>query len=217
MTIMEAPAWTLASAIEGLPITIVPTRSGSLTNLAWSRTTAISAAVALAGPARAAMPNAHAKGNLRIAAPQRRKRNTITHSRTLRLGQPTSGAEWAGLAWTSPHNGKRIAKACARRASPEKRVDQLGTETRREFAVGDAIGGRHRILGHVISAEQNIEDRERRGEVLLAALLGCGVMPAVEDRARKHVAEWAQRPIEIGMYEGGVRDRKRAQEHQHVR
>src|ERR1700681_105838 len=102
-----------------------------------------------------------------------------------------------------------------RRSLPE-RIDHLLAEARRKASIRDAVFGRKLVLRHVEGAEQDIEDRKRRCIVLLAALLRGGVVPAVENRARQHVAEGSERPFEIGMHEGRMRDDEWPEKDQHV-
>src|SRR5262245_46318171 len=85
-----------------------------------------------------------------------------------------------------------------------------------KILVGHAIGGRQSVLGQVERAEDQIEDRERRREVLLATLIGRSVVPAMKDGAGNHIAQWPQRPVEIGVDERRVRDRERPEDQQRI-
>src|SRR4051812_22534903 len=199
------PDCTLASAISGLPTTIVATRSGNFSSLARSRTTLISAAA----PGTTASPTIE---NASKARPKPRyARYIIRLSRTLRLG--TTGqytaAERAGTLATSPETGEQTRKLCrpadahSRRSSLLERIHHLSAEPSRKRLVGDAIPIRHLRLGHVVGPEDQIEHGERGGEILVATALSRRVVPAMEDRPRNDVAEWTESPVEVGVHEGG--------------
>src|SRR6185369_8878755 len=41
-------------------------------------------------------------------------------------------------------------------------------------------------------------------------------MPAMEDRASDHIAQWSERPVEIGVDERRMRDREWPEDHQRI-
>ena len=88
-----------------------------------------------------------------------------------------------------PLLGRRDAasSACARRAP--KRVRYLPPEAEWDIAVGDAEARRLAIAWHVEGAERQVDEREHAGEVAVQAVLLRGVVPAVEERTREHVAQ----------------------------
>src|SRR5581483_2216801 len=103
---------------------------------------------------------------------------------------------------TSLQNGKRIAKprdgddcgavdgrssARLQVVSLRERMHELGLEARGELPIVDAIVVRKLAGRHMERAKNEIEYRERRGKVLLAAAACGGVMPAVEDRTGNDV------------------------------
>src|SRR6266849_5515354 len=92
------------------------------------------------------------------------------------------------------------ARAASR--SMLERIKHLPTEGRRKSRIGDAIGVGELVPRHMEGTEQKVEHRKGRGEILLPSPFGHGVVPAVEDGACEHVFEWAECPIQIGMYEG---------------
>src|SRR5260370_25176821 len=94
-----------------------------------------------------------------------------------------------------------------------KRIKKLRSEPFGEGRGGDTVMVWQRVCRHVISAEHQIENRERGGEVLRSAPLGSGMVPAMEDRTGDDVPEQAQRPVEIGVHECRMRDGDRTQYH----
>src|ERR1700728_5370775 len=87
------------------------------------------------------------------------------------------------------------------RLSLSERMHQLAGKAYRGFALADPV-----IVGqfagrHVKRPEDHVQDRERRGEVLLAAAVGRRVVPAMEHGTRDHVFERAECPVEIGVNE----------------
>src|SRR5262245_2598601 len=104
----------------------------------------------------------------------------------------------------------------ATRASLLERMNHLGAEVARKGLVGHAIASRQCLLRQVERAEDEIEDRERRREVLLATLIGRGVVPAMEYRTGNHIAQRTQRPVEIGMDERRMRNGERPEDHQRI-
>ena len=89
-------------------------------------------------------------------------------------------------------------------------------EARREFLIVDAVAVGQVAGRHVERAKDEIENRERGGEILLAAAIGGGVVPAVEDRRRNHVFERAERPVEVGMHESRMGDGDRSEYDENV-
>src|SRR5215475_12510170 len=95
-----------------------------------------------------------------------------------------------------------------------ERMNHLGAEIARKGLIGHPIGSRQRLFRQVERAEDEIEERERRREVLLATLIGRGVVPAMEYRTGNHIAQRPQRPVEIGMDERRMRNGERPEDHQ---
>src|SRR5580704_7219427 len=96
-----------------------------------------------------------------------------------------------------------------------ERMHELGAEGLRERFVVDAVLIGELAGRHIERAEHDIEDRKGRGKVLLAAAFRRRVVPAMEDRARDHVLERTESPIEVGVDERrrGGRERPQYQEH----
>ncbi len=82
--------------------------------------------------------------------------------------------------------------------------------------IRNAVIIRQFALRHVEGAENQVEHRKRRGEILLAAAVCRGVVPAVKDRSGDDVFERTELPVEIGVDEGGMGDGQRSQHHEHV-
>src|SRR5690349_9760233 len=95
-------------------------------------------------------------------------------------------------------------------------MDHLGPEVAGKAPIVYAVGGGQRLLRQVERPEDKVEHREGRREVLLATLIGRGVMPAMKDRASDHVAQWPERPVEIGVDERRMRDREWPEDHQRI-
>src|SRR5690242_17149272 len=111
---------------------------------------------------------------------------------------------------------KYAGVVAANSRSASKWIHHLGAEALGEASVVDAIGVRQRLLRHVERTEQKIPDRERAGEVLSAAAIRRGVVPAMKHRPGDHVFEWAKRPVQIGMHEGRRRGREWSNPQHHV-
>src|SRR5579862_3227745 len=102
------------------------------------------------------------------------------------------------------------------RASMRERMHELSAETFRERPVVDTV-----VIGklagrHIEGAEHDVEDREGRGKILLAAPFGGRVVPAMEDRTRDHVFERAEAPIEIGVDECRMGDCERPEDNEYI-
>src|SRR5215471_5582822 len=84
--IIKPPACRVTSAINGLPTTIVATRSGKRATLAWSRKTVTTSAAAVGHAVRAARNNAAADHGACMAQDGRRhqQRSNSTVIGTLR-------------------------------------------------------------------------------------------------------------------------------------
>src|SRR5882724_5350200 len=95
-----------------------------------------------------------------------------------------------------------------------ERMDHLGTEIAGKGLIRHAIGTRQRLLRQVECSEYEVEHREGRCKVLLAALIGRCVMPAMKDRASDQIAQRPERPVEIGVDERRMRDREWPEDHQ---
>src|SRR3982751_4776376 len=101
-------------------------------------------------------------------------------------------------------NGKRIGDA----PMPWlfERIEQLRAEAGGKIALADAIGLRQLIRRHVEGAEDQVEKRKSRGKILLPSPFRHGVMPAVKNRTSDDVLKGPERPIQIGVHEGGMGD-----------
>ena len=95
-------------------------------------------------------------------------------------------------------------------------IEHLRGKAWRKGPVGNAIGAGQGRSRQVKGAEDQVEHREGCGEILLAAALGGGVMPAMEDRRRDHVFERTERPVEIGVHKSRMRNGDRPQHDEHV-
>src|SRR5580692_3147259 len=98
--------------------------------------------------------------------------------------------------------GKDKIRPRVPRLSLGERMHQLAGKAYREFALADPVIVGQLTGRHVKRPEDHVQDRERRGEVLLAAAVGGRVVPAMEHGTRDHVFERAERPVEIGVNEG---------------
>src|ERR1700692_4307127 len=91
--------------------------------------------------------------------------------------------------------------------SVRERMHQLGAEALRERPVVDAVLVGKLAGRHVEGAEYDVEDREGRGKVFLAAAVRRRVVPAVKDRTCDDVFERTERPIEVSVDECRMGDR----------
>src|ERR1700732_2882646 len=134
---VSPPGWIGTSAIRGLPIT------------------------ALAGRARRRAPDA-AIDTLRYATRNttaKRLHSTAPLERKLMKETQTGRPLW------------KRGLSCRRRRLRHlglvlERIGELGAEARRKFLVGDAVAVRRCAFRHVERAEDEIENREGRGEIL---------------------------------------------------
>src|SRR6266699_7000072 len=169
------PVCNAASAISGLPTTMVATRSGSFTSRASSSMTLTSAPAAAPGTAPAITPirSARARRDPRLADPSRgpqgRNEHAIAHSRALRVDQPDNTAA------TGQVSARLDAKMVNEPQMPPglaalvpERIEHLLAEARWNL-VGHPVGVRTGIVGHAEGPEENIENRKRRGKILVAS------------------------------------------------
>src|SRR5262245_18184289 len=83
------------------------------------------------------------------------------------------------------------------RRSPAERVEELRDEPLRHLLAQEAEPLRPPVRGQVEGAEQEIEEREEPGEVLVEPFLLRRVVPAVEGGARDHVAQGTEGPGQV--------------------
>src|SRR5580698_7788808 len=95
-------------------------------------------------------------------------------------------------------------------------MGELSGKARRKGPIGDTVVIGQFALRHVKGAENEVEDRESSGEVLLTAPVCRGVVPAVKNWPRDDVFERTERPVEIGVDERGMRDGEGAEHQEHV-
>src|SRR5579862_5607224 len=109
----------------------------------------------------------------------------------------SAGADSRDGAVACALNGREIRNWAAT-ASLRERMGELGRKRLGKFALGDAVMIGQLAGRHIEGAEHDIEHREGRGKIPLAAALLGGVVPAVEHRAGDEVFERSQLPVEIG-------------------
>src|SRR5579862_7403392 len=191
------PACKAASAISGLPITMVATLSGSFMIRAWSTGTSKTSACAAPMPITANKMPAHKPDSARLRAPNAADIELSNATHATDAGRDNGSGAFTPLQLTA-----NWWINCKRWGLLAERIQQLAAKALRKLLVVDAIGVGQLVRGHVPGAEQNIPDRERAGEVARAAAIGRGMVPAVENRPGDHVFERAERPVEIGMDKG---------------
>src|SRR6202034_4085684 len=103
-----------------------------------------------------------------------------------------------------------------RRALLGERTQELAVEARGKFAIVDTIAIGQFASRHVECAEKDVEDREGRGEVLLASAVRRRMMPAVKHGSGDHVFERAERPVKIRVHKGGMCDGDRTEHDEDV-
>src|SRR5262245_29711124 len=227
---VSPPGWIEMSAIKGLPITTLAARSGNCTRRAWSMKTMIRSDQGIGGSGGSAAAGMATTIAMRAAdrrcSRRNRARPRAPNAAINTLRHATRNSTTKGLHSTIPlerklmketQTGEPLGKRGLLRRRRRLRhgrlilegISELRAEARRKFLVGDAVAVRQYAFRHVERAEDEIENREGRREVLLAAALGRGVMPAMENRRRDHIFKRPERPIEIGVDESRMRDRNR--------
>src|SRR6185437_9169207 len=98
-----------------------------------------------------------------------------------------------------------------------KRMDELAPEIIREVGIAVAELLRQLARRHVERAEYHIEKGKGRGEVFVESLFLCGVMPTMKHRTGEDVAQWSERPIQVGMRHGRIDEIERHQQKQRRR
>ena len=83
-------------------------------------------------------------------------------------------------------------------------VNELVEEAIRHGIIDSKIAG-YPIGGHEERAKDEIPDRKIAREVLLASVLGSGVVPAVKHRTSDHVAQRSEGPTQVRMNDHGIR------------
>src|ERR1700742_897443 len=85
-----------------------------------------------------------------------------------------------------------------------KRVSELPNNFIRNARIVGAVVLRQPALGHPKGPEQDVPERKGAREIGVAAVVDRGVMPTVKHRRRQYIFERPERPVQVGMHEGGM-------------
>src|SRR5207237_6308526 len=89
-------------------------------------------------------------------------------------------------------------------------IGQLSADLGRNLLIVYAIPLRQLVLRHPERSKQDVPERKGARKIGIAALLERGVMPAMEDRRGEDIFKRAERPVQVGVDEGGMEGRERS-------